>query len=93
MHVWQANGIVDVSRILDAFWPYLGERRRAKANEITFRYFVDGPESRVRQFDADRHLRVIACSCGCGGDVCTFDARGRPRRYMEGHNHKRAAAA
>ena len=92
MYVWQANGIVDVSRILDAFWPYLGERRRAKANEITFRYFVDGPEVRVRQFDPVRAVRVAACACGCGHEVCASDARGRPRKFVRGHNHRKAVA-
>lgn len=42
---------------------------------------------------ADRGLRmpgqsneVIACACGCGRKFYRFDASGRPRTYISGHN-------
>jgi hypothetical protein len=87
MYVWQANGIADCSRILDAFWPYLGERRRAKANELTFRYFVDGPAVRVLR------MCTATCACGCGEEIDPDGTRGQPRKFRRGHNHRKAVAA
>ena len=29
---------------------------------------------------------VIPCGCGCGGILTQFDANGRERRYLHGHN-------
>lgn len=33
---------------------------------------------------------TIACECGCGGEFAKFDACGRPRRFITGHNIKKA---
>lgn len=30
--------------------------------------------------------RVVACACGCGETFLEFDATGRPRRFVIGHN-------
>lgn len=42
---------------------------------------------------ADSNLRppgaanpVVPCACGCGATFATFDASGRPRRFVTGHN-------
>jgi hypothetical protein len=29
------------------------------------------------------------CACGCGGQFKRFDAEGRPRKFISGHNHQR----
>ena len=34
---------------------------------------------------------TIACECGCGGVFTKFDACGRPRRFITGHNYKKAS--
>jgi hypothetical protein len=33
----------------------------------------------------------VQCACGCGGALLRFDAGGRPRRYVTGHNMLRPA--
>lgn len=34
---------------------------------------------------------TIACACGCGESFAKFDAHGRPRRFVTGHNTQKAA--
>lgn len=29
---------------------------------------------------------AVACACGCGAEFPAFDASGRPRRFVSGHN-------
>ena len=37
---------------------------------------------------------VVACACGCGATFNRYDATGRPRRFVSGHNiHPRQRAA
>lgn len=33
----------------------------------------------------------VACACGCLGLFPKYDSRGRPRRYLSGHNNRRVA--
>jgi hypothetical protein len=33
----------------------------------------------------------VACACGCGATFSLYDAIGRPRRYVSGHNPPVAA--
>jgi len=40
-------------------------------------------------YDGDPYLRdadTQHCACGCGGIVKPMDSRGRPRRFLRGHN-------
>src|ERR1700744_662652 len=48
MYQWQMAGLRQVTEILDAFWPYLGERRRAKAADSIADYYLD-PHKRMPQ--------------------------------------------
>lgn len=46
---------------------------------------------RHRAKDAGRQVphesnRFVACACGCGTMFAKYDAGGRPRRYVSGHN-------
>lgn len=34
---------------------------------------------------------TIECACGCGKTLSKYDASGRPRRFVSGHNGRRAA--
>ena len=34
----------------------------------------------------------VPCDCGCGSVFQLYDASGRPRRYMNGHNVRRGAS-
>jgi hypothetical protein len=34
---------------------------------------------------------LVACGCGCGSYLRRFDASGRPRRFISGHNPREAA--
>lgn len=47
--------------------------------------------TRHRKRDSGRQLphqsnEMIACACGCGEMFAKFDAGGRPRRFVTGHN-------
>jgi len=33
--------------------------------------------------------KKVPCACGCGKALDKFDAFGRPRKYMRGHNQRR----
>lgn len=35
---------------------------------------------------------VVICACGCGVSFHKFDADGRPRRYVSGHNYRSDAS-
>jgi hypothetical protein len=39
IYVWQIVRITDIQRILGDFWPYLGQRRKAKSAETIARYY------------------------------------------------------
>jgi len=56
-------------------------------------------EHRLRHRTADRGLRLpgednatVACACGCGATFDRYDANGRPRVYISGHNPGQAPA-
>lgn len=51
------------------------------------------PEHRVHHRKTDKGLRmpgeenpVTPCACGCGSTLDRYDASGRPRRFISGHN-------
>lgn len=35
-----------------------------------------------------RPLLLRACACGCGEEMTVLDGRGRPRRFVSGHNSR-----
>lgn len=43
---WRLSGIDDVTRCLDAFLPYLGARRRARAADVIAQYHESGVKRR-----------------------------------------------
>lgn len=40
---------------------------------------------RARRLPGEENPRV-PCACGCGAEFDRFDAEGRPRRFVSGHN-------
>lgn len=46
------------------------------------------PDSRRRHPGEDNP--VVSCACGCSSAFLRFDALGRPRRYVTGHNRRSA---
>jgi hypothetical protein len=40
MYRWQIGGIKEIQGVLRAFWPYLGERRRARAADAIASYYM-----------------------------------------------------
>ena len=42
IYQWALSGLTETHRVLRAFWPYLGERRRAKAADVIASYYLDG---------------------------------------------------
>lgn len=50
-----------------------------------------GERHRVRGVGRRRHAEAnpeVACECGCGARFARFDAGGRPRRFLPGHNSR-----
>src|SRR5574343_468427 len=53
--------------------------------------YLTDPDVTLWNGDALEVLRELPdesvdCACGCGGRVATPDAKGRPRRFLRGHN-------
>jgi len=44
------------------------------------------PESADRLRFPGEPNRLLLCGCGCGTEFTMFDASGRPRRFVTGHN-------
>ena len=44
----------------------------------------------VRRLPGEPNL-LVECECGCGGKLAKYDAWGRPRRFITGHNAQRRA--
>lgn len=34
---------------------------------------------------------LVSCACGCGATFLKYDAKNRPRRFVSGHNERKAA--
>ena len=49
---------------------------------------LHSPNTKSRK-PGEPNLR-ISCACGCGGTFHRFDANGRPRKYLHGHNQRTA---
>lgn len=56
------------------------------------------PEHRFRHRKRERGLRLpgegnptVACACGCGATFPKYDGSNRPRRFVSGHNARKAA--
>lgn len=39
-----------------------------------------------RKKSQGKDFKLIPCACGCGSLLCDYDAQGRSRRYIRGHN-------
>lgn len=48
------------------------------------RFLHRRPGSRLQRPDEDNS--IVNCKCGCGAEFLKFDACGRPRDYVSGHN-------
>lgn len=64
-------------------------RRLRDSEEV---HHIDGNKhrrtERLRRIP-DEENRLVACECGCGIVFPAFDATGRARRFVSGHNSRR----
>lgn len=77
---WETNRLPEIAAVLSDFFPFLGERRRARAAEVLAEYYL-APIKRHRQWTFTKH----PCACGCGGTVSKTSAASSRRRFIWGH--------
>lgn len=49
---------------------------------------AEGRRNRNRRISGEANPEIV-CACGCGINLSRFDANGRPRRFVTGHNMRR----
>lgn len=77
---WETNRLPEIAEVLDAFRPFLGERRKARMDEV-FALYRAAPIKRHSQWT----FVDVPCDCGCGGTVSKTSANSSRQRFIWGH--------